>query len=101
MDFSNLHMLDDQIGCDFIGATGSDNYAIQLPSDFALVSDMGANPIAGDLNPLTANPVHLNKPSIPEPGLKCSRCDSTNNKFCHLNNYFLSQPSNKWAQVTT
>jgi hypothetical protein len=29
---------------------------------------------------------------LPEPGLKCPRCDSTNTKFCYFNNYSLSQP---------
>ncbi|XP_021819048.1 dof zinc finger protein DOF2.4-like [Prunus avium] len=29
---------------------------------------------------------------LPEPALKCPRCDSTNTKFCYFNNYSLSQP---------
>ncbi|KAF3640037.1 putative ribonuclease H protein-like [Capsicum annuum] len=29
---------------------------------------------------------------LPEPGLKCPRCDSSNTKFCYYNNYNLSQP---------
>jgi transposase-like protein len=29
---------------------------------------------------------------LPEPGLKCPRCDSTNTKFCYFNNYSLTQP---------
>ncbi|KAL8159755.1 hypothetical protein V2J09_001292 [Rumex salicifolius] len=29
---------------------------------------------------------------LPEPGLKCPRCESTNTKFCYFNNYNLSQP---------
>ncbi|KAK4756757.1 hypothetical protein SAY87_006884 [Trapa incisa] len=29
---------------------------------------------------------------MPEPGLKCPRCESTNTKFCYFNNYSLSQP---------
>ncbi|KAG2624122.1 dof zinc finger protein DOF3.6-like isoform X2 [Panicum virgatum] len=29
---------------------------------------------------------------LPEPGLKCPRCESTNTKFCYFNNYSLSQP---------
>lgn len=29
---------------------------------------------------------------LPEPGLKCPRCDSSNTKFCYFNNYSLSQP---------
>ncbi|OIT25994.1 PREDICTED: dof zinc finger protein DOF2.4-like [Nicotiana attenuata] len=29
---------------------------------------------------------------LPEAGLKCPRCDSTNTKFCYFNNYSLSQP---------
>nr|XP_043621590.1 dof zinc finger protein DOF2.4-like [Erigeron canadensis] len=29
---------------------------------------------------------------MPEPGLNCPRCDSTNTKFCYYNNYSLTQP---------
>ncbi|GMP89299.1 hypothetical protein CsSME_00040938 [Camellia sinensis var. sinensis] len=29
---------------------------------------------------------------LPEAGLNCPRCDSTNTKFCYFNNYSLSQP---------
>ncbi|XP_062230531.1 dof zinc finger protein DOF3.6-like isoform X2 [Phragmites australis] len=29
---------------------------------------------------------------LPEQGLKCPRCESTNTKFCYFNNYSLSQP---------
>lgn len=29
---------------------------------------------------------------MPEAGLKCPRCESTNTKFCYFNNYSLSQP---------
>ncbi|KAF5782127.1 putative transcription factor C2C2-Dof family [Helianthus annuus] len=33
----------------------------------------------------------LNLP-MPEPGLNCPRCESTNTKFCYFNNYSLTQP---------
>ncbi|KAJ1695456.1 hypothetical protein LUZ63_012154 [Rhynchospora breviuscula] len=82
----------DQAGSNFSGASGSENYAIQVPPDFALASSTGANPIAADPTSLTANPIRLNKSPYPEPGLKCPRCDSTNTKFCYFNNYSLSQP---------
>lgn len=29
---------------------------------------------------------------LPEPALKCPRCESTNTKFCYFNNYSLTQP---------
>ncbi|KAK1670806.1 hypothetical protein QYE76_058965 [Lolium multiflorum] len=29
---------------------------------------------------------------VPQPPLKCPRCDSTNTKFCYFNNYSLTQP---------
>ncbi|XP_062003755.1 dof zinc finger protein DOF2.4-like [Rosa rugosa] len=29
---------------------------------------------------------------MPEPALKCPRCESTNTKFCYFNNYSLTQP---------
>nr|XP_043636823.1 dof zinc finger protein DOF2.4-like [Erigeron canadensis] len=34
----------------------------------------------------------LAKLPLPEPGLNCPRCDSTNTKFCYFNNYSLTQP---------
>lgn len=34
----------------------------------------------------------LAKLPLPEPGLNCPRCDSTNTKFCYFNNYNLTQP---------
>nr|GMD15822.1 dof zinc finger protein DOF2.4-like [Ipomoea batatas] len=34
----------------------------------------------------------LAKIPLPEAGLKCPRCDSTNTKFCYFNNYSLTQP---------
>lgn len=34
----------------------------------------------------------LAKLPLPEAGLKCPRCDSTNTKFCYFNNYSLTQP---------
>lgn len=32
------------------------------------------------------------KVPLPESGLKCPRCESTNTKFCYYNNYSLTQP---------
>ncbi|GMH07940.1 hypothetical protein Nepgr_009780 [Nepenthes gracilis] len=34
----------------------------------------------------------LAKLPLPEAGLECPRCESTNTKFCYFNNYNLSQP---------
>ncbi|KAK2997326.1 hypothetical protein RJ639_026002 [Escallonia herrerae] len=34
----------------------------------------------------------LAKLPLPEAGLNCPRCDSTNTKFCYFNNYSLLQP---------
>ncbi|KAK9055368.1 hypothetical protein SSX86_026451 [Deinandra increscens subsp. villosa] len=34
----------------------------------------------------------LAKLPMPEPGLNCPRCNSTNTKFCYFNNYSLTQP---------
>ncbi|GAB4854838.1 hypothetical protein Ancab_023422 [Ancistrocladus abbreviatus] len=39
-----------------------------------------------------ADRARLAKLPLPEPGLKCPRCESTNTKFCYFNNYSLSQP---------
>ncbi|KAL9265817.1 Dof zinc finger protein DOF3.6-like protein [Drosera capensis] len=39
-----------------------------------------------------ADRARMAKLPVPEPGLKCPRCESTNTKFCYFNNYSLSQP---------
>ncbi|OWM87510.1 dof zinc finger protein DOF3.6-like [Punica granatum] len=39
-----------------------------------------------------ADRARMAKIPMPEPGLKCPRCESTNTKFCYFNNYSLSQP---------
>ncbi|GAB2276630.1 hypothetical protein Dimus_011348 [Dionaea muscipula] len=39
-----------------------------------------------------ADRARMAKVPLPEAGLKCPRCESTNTKFCYFNNYSLSQP---------
>ncbi|KAL9256651.1 Dof zinc finger protein DOF3.6-like protein [Drosera capensis] len=39
-----------------------------------------------------ADRARMAKLPVPEPGLKCPRCESPNTKFCYFNNYSLSQP---------
>ncbi|XP_057956068.1 dof zinc finger protein DOF5.1-like [Malania oleifera] len=39
-----------------------------------------------------ADRARLAKLPLPEAGLKCPRCESTNTKFCYFNNYSLTQP---------
>ncbi|WVZ95863.1 hypothetical protein U9M48_041574 [Paspalum notatum var. saurae] len=47
----------------------------------------------GPAKPMSmAERARLARIPLPEPGLKCPRCDSTNTKFCYFNNYSLSQP---------
>ncbi|KAG2615953.1 dof zinc finger protein DOF3.6-like isoform X2 [Panicum virgatum] len=47
----------------------------------------------GPAKPISmAERARLARIPLPEPGLKCPRCESTNTKFCYFNNYSLSQP---------
>ncbi|XP_019177241.1 PREDICTED: dof zinc finger protein DOF3.6-like isoform X2 [Ipomoea nil] len=48
---------------------------------------------AGSIRPGSmVDRARLAKIPLPEAGLKCPRCDSTNTKFCYFNNYSLTQP---------
>ncbi|TYG86119.1 hypothetical protein ES288_A13G109900v1 [Gossypium darwinii] len=48
---------------------------------------------AGSIRPGSmAGRARLANISVPEVALKCPRCESTNTKFCYLNNYSLTQP---------
>ncbi|PWZ10119.1 Dof zinc finger protein DOF3.6 [Zea mays] len=53
----------------------------------------GGQVIGGPAKPMPmAERARLARIPLPEPGLKCPRCDSANTKFCYFNNYSLSQP---------
>jgi len=53
----------------------------------------GGGQVGGPAKPMSmAERARLARIPLPEPGLKCPRCDSTNTKFCYFNNYSLSQP---------
>ena len=53
----------------------------------------GGQVVGGPAKPMSmAERARLARIPLPEPGLKCPRCDSTNTKFCYFNNYSLSQP---------
>ncbi|GAB2222793.1 hypothetical protein Droror1_Dr00016920 [Drosera rotundifolia] len=76
-----------------------------LTDPLVSTSNGAAGPSFGALGPPTTSSSSLmNRPGsmadrarmaklpVPEPGLKCPRCESTNTKFCYFNNYSLSQP---------
>ncbi|KAK3140928.1 hypothetical protein QOZ80_5AG0407880 [Eleusine coracana subsp. coracana] len=53
----------------------------------------GGGQVVGPAKPMSMSErARLARIPLPEPGLKCPRCDSTNTKFCYFNNYSLSQP---------
>ncbi|PHT46760.1 Dof zinc finger protein DOF2.2 [Capsicum baccatum] len=89
LDHPNLHQLQQPDGHQQVGNPGLENpqlTALQPPP-----VQMGASP--GSIRPGSmVDRARLAKIPLPEAGLKCPRCDSTNTKFCYFNNYNLSQP---------
>ncbi|CAL4910672.1 unnamed protein product [Urochloa decumbens] len=80
------------------GGGGDGNHELLQPSIMggALPDGAGGGGGAGQVGPAKpmsmAERARLARIPLPEPGLKCPRCDSTNTKFCYFNNYSLSQP---------
>ncbi|OEL18504.1 Dof zinc finger protein DOF3.6 [Dichanthelium oligosanthes] len=80
------------------GGGGDGNHDLLQPSIMggALPEGAGGGGGAGQVGPAKpmsmAERARLARIPLPEPGLKCPRCDSTNTKFCYFNNYSLSQP---------
>ncbi|MQL93032.1 hypothetical protein Taro_025657, partial [Colocasia esculenta] len=81
------------------------NHQVQAAADHGIVGGGEARQIPSAAAPRAegnvqgaARPVsmaeraRMAKVPLPEPALKCPRCDSTNTKFCYFNNYSLSQP---------
>ncbi|XP_071717022.1 dof zinc finger protein DOF3.6-like [Rutidosis leptorrhynchoides] len=53
----------------------------------------GGGGVEGSIRPGSmVDRARLAKLPLPEAGLNCPRCDSTNTKFCYFNNYNLTQP---------
>ncbi|TKW24674.1 hypothetical protein SEVIR_3G064900v4 [Setaria viridis] len=80
------------------GGGGDGNHELLQPSIMggALPEGAGGGGGAGQVGPAKpmsmAERARLARIPLPEPGLKCPRCESTNTKFCYFNNYSLSQP---------
>ncbi|CAN6340272.1 unnamed protein product [Urochloa humidicola] len=81
------------------GGGGDGNHELLQPSIMGGALPEGAGGGgggAGQVGPAKpmsmAERARLARIPLPEPGLKCPRCDSTNTKFCYFNNYSLSQP---------
>lgn len=86
LDHPNLHQLQQADGHQQ-GNTGLELPTVQPPPPM----QVGASP--GSIRPGSmVDRARLAKIPLPEAGLKCPRCDSTNTKFCYFNNYNLSQP---------
>ncbi|CAN4100953.1 unnamed protein product [Withania somnifera] len=89
LDHPNLHQLQQPDGHQQVGNPGLENP--QLPALQPPPLQVGASP--GSIRPGSmVDRARLAKIPLPEAGLKCPRCDSTNTKFCYFNNYNLSQP---------
>ncbi|KAK6788135.1 hypothetical protein RDI58_016660 [Solanum bulbocastanum] len=89
LDHPNLHQLQQPDGHQQ-GNTGLENPA-QLPTLQPPPMQVGVS--SGSIRPGSmVDRARLAKIPLPEAGLKCPRCDSTNTKFCYFNNYNLSQP---------
>ncbi|CAN6345016.1 unnamed protein product [Urochloa humidicola] len=75
---------------------GDGNHELLQPSIMGGALPEGAGGGGGQVGPAKpmsmAERARLARIPLPEPGLKCPRCDSTNTKFCYFNNYSLSQP---------
>ncbi|KAK4746912.1 hypothetical protein SAY87_025949 [Trapa incisa] len=71
------------------GVVLSTNEAPQFPPPAPAATPAGT----GQVRPSTMSQrARMANIPIPEPRLKCPRCESTNTKFCYFNNYSLSQP---------
>ncbi|XP_009612449.1 dof zinc finger protein DOF2.4-like [Nicotiana tomentosiformis] len=87
LDHPNLQQLQ-QLDHHQQGNPGLENS--QLPTA-APPAQVGGSP--GSIRPGSmVDRARLAKIPLPEAGLKCPRCDSSNTKFCYFNNYNLAQP---------
>nr|CAB3459957.1 unnamed protein product [Digitaria exilis] len=81
-----------------VAANGAGDGNHELLQASSIMGGGGALPEggAGQVGPAKpmsmAERARLARIPLPEPGLKCPRCESTNTKFCYFNNYSLSQP---------
>ncbi|KAL8166819.1 hypothetical protein V2J09_008318 [Rumex salicifolius] len=63
-----------------------------LPSPPAQAGGSGVNGTGSIRSGSMLDRARMARVPLPEPGLKCPRCDSSNTKFCYFNNYNLTQP---------
>lgn len=88
LDHPNLYLLQQQPDHHQQGNPGLDN--TQLPP-LPPPTQVGGGP--GSIRPGSmVDRARMAKLPLPEAGLKCPRCDSSNTKFCYFNNYSLTQP---------
>ncbi|CAN4121020.1 unnamed protein product [Withania somnifera] len=88
LDHPNLHHLQQQPDHHQQRNAGLDNSQLQSLPPPAQVGDG-----LGSIRPgLMVDRARIAKLPLPEAGLKCPRCDSSNTKFCYFNNYSLTQP---------
>ncbi|KAL8225205.1 hypothetical protein R6Q57_017762 [Mikania cordata] len=84
-----LHQSNHQ-GTGRVGGGVGENHSLPTP---AQTGGSGVGGGEGTIRPGSmVDRARLAKIPLPEPGLNCPRCDSTNTKFCYFNNYNLTQP---------
>ncbi|PHT34703.1 Dof zinc finger protein DOF2.4 [Capsicum baccatum] len=88
LDHPNLHHLQQEPDHHQQGSPGLENPQLPPVQPPTLVGGG-----AGSIRPGSmVDRARIARLPLPEPGLKCPRCDSSNTKFCYYNNYNLSQP---------
>ncbi|KAL8252875.1 hypothetical protein R6Q59_036568 [Mikania micrantha] len=91
LDHHNWHHQISQSDHQGTGGGGGENP--NLPPPVPPLQPGGAGGGEGSIKPISmVDRARLAKLPLPEPGLNCPRCDSTNTKFCYFNNYSLTQP---------
>ncbi|KAD3338554.1 hypothetical protein E3N88_34075 [Mikania micrantha] len=77
-----------------VGGGGGENPRLPPPPPPQQADGGGGSArVEGSIRPGSmVDQARMAKIPMPEPGLNCPRCDSTNTKFCYFNNYSLTQP---------
>ncbi|KAI3514160.1 hypothetical protein L1887_12479 [Cichorium endivia] len=93
LDHQNWHQQLQQSSHQHGSGGGGENPNFQSPLAPPQHGGSGGGSGEGSIRPGSmVDRARLAKLPMPEPGLNCPRCDSTNTKFCYFNNYSLTQP---------
>ncbi|XP_071686754.1 dof zinc finger protein DOF3.6-like [Rutidosis leptorrhynchoides] len=93
LDHHNWHLQLQQSNHQQASVGGAENPNLQPPPPPQPGGGGGGGSGEGSIRPGSmVDRARMAKLPMPEPGLNCPRCDSTNTKFCYYNNYNLNQP---------